>query len=142
MFSQIDADALIQIWPSIKNTLHGKYTIRIDTNVPVSTNNSDVLGLLKLVKFVRMPNSRFLTTVKALIVFSEVLWLMKSYQTLDILFLFCIGPKCRPGQTCPTKKSTPDHYLYHRKKLRRSRKWEHQILHRLARSCIQCKNLF
>lgn len=73
MFSQIDADALIQIWPSIKNTLHGKYTIRIDTNVPVSTNNSDVLGLLKLVKFVRMPNSRFLTTVKALIVFSEVL---------------------------------------------------------------------
>lgn len=78
LFSQIDADALIKIWPSLianLKTLHERHGIDIETNVQIPAEDSDIAALLRLLKFVRLPNSRLQTAIKSLFVFSEVFFI-------------------------------------------------------------------
>lgn len=72
LFDGIDSNALINIWPEIKNMPQQIYNIALDNDFQVPTHDPDVMCFLHLLKWLPSRNTKFQNAVKAFAKFVEV----------------------------------------------------------------------
>lgn len=104
-FNETNANALIDMWPIIKNKPHDVHNIRIDSDFIVPTVDGDILGFLHLIKFLPAPRIKFEGSVNAFIKFDVVNFI--NAELFDYNEICALFQNLQNSNTDPMKMIEP-----------------------------------
>lgn len=78
MFENAKENGLLDIWPIIQDDPFKKFGIRIEkTKYPITKKDDDIFNFFMLMKLVPTPRYSFDKSTKALLIFSEVKFVVR-----------------------------------------------------------------